>query len=161
MTLFRKFIHLRRLFRLLPKLDKSLNELEALVPKLEKINLDKRIAEMGIINEFIPRFEQLDSALVKLADVGKPIEVRVMESPKKKPVLDLTEQHELNRLRMLSKFVALSGRAREIELEWQRIQQDDNDETFAFKMLRGQNENMYFYKKGIVEGIKWCVNRFT
>lgn len=71
-------------------------------------------------------------------------------------------RHALNRWKILYRFVCLMGKAREIELEWQRIQQDEHDFNYAFQT--GMNEDKqarYLYKKGIADGIKWCVDRFS
>ena len=70
--------------------------------------------------------------------------------------------HELNRLKMAEKFKTLSERASEIEEEWRRIQQDEHDALEAFQTtLKEDNKQDYYYKKGITEGIKWCINRFS
>lgn len=69
-------------------------------------------------------------------------------------------QYEWSRLKLLSKFVNLSGKAEEIEKEWQKIQQDEHDSYFAFQVLRGQDALDHTYRKGIREGIQWCIDRF-
>lgn len=86
-----------------------------------------------------------------------------LEEPK--PVISKAElelRNELNRLKMVEKFQKLAGKAEEIELEWQRIQQNEHDALYAFQStLEEANKQDYWYKKGIAEGIKWCVERFT
>lgn len=79
------------------------------------------------------------------------------ESPKKNGKANV---HEVARLKLLMKFSHLKGRSEEIEKEWQRIQQDEHDSYFEFQVLRGQNELEHAYKKGIREGIQWCIDRF-
>lgn len=135
------------------------------------MNLDKLLLAL-------PRLAALDRAMdqisVNLASLERALRrIEEMEAPRAVPVphngrtphylgvVDKNVDHEWNRLKILSKFVNLSGKAREIELEWQRIQQDEHDEAFAHQILHGQNELAYIYKKGISEGVQWCVKRFS
>lgn len=77
-----------------------------------------------------------------------------------KPV-GLDNKYELERLRLLIKFSKLLGKEKEIELEWQRIQQDEHDFKYAFQASVGEEtQAKYLYKKGIADGVKWCINRF-
>jgi|GEM_PF-2683705 len=69
-------------------------------------------------------------------------------------------KHFVARVLLIRRFFRLVGMAREIELEWQKIQQDKNDAHFALHSLRGNAELEYIYRKGIEDGIKWCVKRF-
>jgi len=62
---------------------------------------------------------------------------------------------------VLWRFCKLLGKAKEIEIEWQRIQQDEHDAYFKFQIFRGNEQAEHAYKKGIAEGIKWCLNRFS
>lgn len=85
-----------------------------------------------------------------------------MESgPKKKAEIPKELEHEVSRLRLLAQFSGMKGKARELELEWQKIQQDEHDAFFAHQILHGKDNGNYDYKKGFVEGIKWCIDRFS
>lgn len=84
-----------------------------------------------------------------------------MEDGSKKTALPKELDHEVSRLRLLAQFSTVGGKALEIEKEWQRIQQDEHDSFFEFQVTRGNNEKEYAYKKGIADGIKWCVKRFS
>lgn len=86
----------------------------------------------------------------------KPKQAEVVV-PAKKPKPD----YELERLRLMERFHGVSGKAQQIQDEWQRIQQDEHNENFAFQVLRGNNEGVYLYKKGISDGIKWCLKNFS
>jgi len=69
---------------------------------------------------------------------------------------------ELRRLKLLSKFAGIAEKAREVELEWQRIQQDEHDFQFAFHTSKDEeSQAKYLYKKGIADGVKWCLNLFS
>lgn len=67
----------------------------------------------------------------------------------------------LKRLRLLWKFVALIPRAREIEVECQKIQQKMHDLEFSNALSRNDKEKELAYQKGYWEGILWAANRFT
>ncbi len=72
------------------------------------------------------------------------------------------QRRKWSRLRMLGKFVKVSERAEEIEKEWQRIQQNEHDALYAFQCtLQEENKQDYFYKKGIADGVKWCLKNFS
>lgn len=66
----------------------------------------------------------------------------------------------INRLKLLWKLILSSSKAREIELEWQSIQQDAHNVNFSFQNGRSTDVDVA-YKKGVVDGIKWSVNRFS
>ena len=123
---------------------------------LTRINMDisKRVKLLWKISEIVAKMEPLESEI----EAAHGNAEREAELAHRVGVLD---RHQLKRIKMLWRFASLLPKAREIELEWQKIQQDDNDETFAFNMLRGQNESLHYYKKGIAEGIQWCLNRFS
>lgn len=196
----RPILHLRRLFRLIPKLLRHIGNLEFTISKLEKLSplllrlqeaecqirelqlsaaerlipklecldsilpklsaLGNQVPELEILGQIVPKFEQLDAALAKLGELGKPVPLAVV------PVVDQSKNgskfdHEWNRLKMLGKFVQLAGKAKEVESEWQRIQQEEFDAVFAAQLTgRKDDELLFVYKKGVTEGIKWCVNRF-
>ena len=165
MTLKRKLLSLRHVLRLLPELLSHLGTLESLLPKLvalepilDKIGgLDNRVSELAILEATVPRLQSLDEALAKIERLGqiRQIETVVVQSNGN------GHNHDLDRLKVLSKFAQLTGKAKEIETEWQKIQQDEHDAHFSYQVFRGRNEVEYAYKKGIVDGIKWCVDRFS
>jgi len=134
-----------------------------LIPKLAALNqslerlsaIDTRITEMDVLHATasVAKLESLDASLKKIEQIAisNPVPVKVGSNG-----------HDVKRLQVLSKFSNLSGKAREIEVEWQRIQQDQHDALCAFEStLREENKQDYFYKKGIVMGIKWCVEHFS
>jgi hypothetical protein len=159
---------LRRLFRLIPKLVRQLDALESALPKLEAMepilvkigDLDSKVSALEVLGNTAPKLDQLNMALEKIHSLQVPVAVQAVVLPEHKNG-KAAPDHEWNRLKLLSKFVNLVGKARDIEKEWQRIQQDEHDEHFAFQVLRGNNEASYLYKKGIADGIKWCVDRFS
>lgn len=67
----------------------------------------------------------------------------------------------MNRFRILWRFCSLLGKREEIEREWQKIQQDEHDEFFRFQIYKGIAGDQLAYKRGIVDGIKWCIDRFS
>lgn len=73
----------------------------------------------------------------------------------------MIDAHQLRRLKALWKFANLGTKAREIEVEWQKIQQDEHDAFFCFQVFKGNTQADYAYKKGVADGIKWCVERFS
>lgn len=152
--MLRRLLHLRRLLRLIPKLLKALDILEVLQPKLE--------ADLLILEETVRKFENLDACLSRIESAGRrPVEAQAVAVAATKNGTHAEERYGWNRLQMIAKFASLTGKAKEIEQEWQRIQQDEHDEHFAFQVLRGSNESTYLYKKGIADGIKWCVEHFS
>jgi hypothetical protein len=60
-----------------------------------------------------------------------------------------------NRLKLLWTFVKLSSRARELELEWQKAQQERDNYAFS-----GDKEK-FLYQQGFCEGILHCMKRFS
>lgn len=65
-------------------------------------------------------------------------------------------------MRMFFQFLCMTEQAKEIEQEWQRIQQDEHDFFFAFQVTRNDDAKAeYMYKKGIADGIKWAISRFS
>lgn len=152
MTLNRRFLRLRRLLKLVPRLLSHADVLEAFLPRL--VALD---AILGRLEGFDDRLKALDKALYRMEKIGKeeaqPVAVVTHSNGK--------HDYEEGRIKMLGKFVALAGKGREIELAWQKIQQDEHDAFFAFQIFQGRNEVDYAYKKGIADGVKWCVERFS
>ena len=155
----------------------KLEALDHLQPRLEALNailerleaLDKCMPNAETLNTMVSRFESLDGAVSKIEQLGpmpKPVTVTIHQNGSK-PVATidktaLEEKHEWERLKLLARFAGAAGKAREIELEWQQIQQDENDANFAFQTLnKGNPEGVFLYKKGIADGIKWVINRFS
>lgn len=163
MTFIDRLKLIYRILELLPRLellDRFLPKMEAyerLVGKLEKF--EERTAGLQVLEATIHRIHDLDSALSRMT------EKKVEDLPKangKPDQVAVQAMHEWNRLKLLAQFASLAGRAQEIETEWQRIQQDEHDADFAFQTLKGHSEELTFiYKKGIGDGIKWCINRFS
>lgn len=132
------------------------SKINGLLPLLRSLSdTDGKIASLEKLNQTVGKIEDLDKALEQLKQVGsKPPQ---KEEPKKNPEPD---DHTWNRLQILAKFSQLAGKAREIELEWQKIQQDENDAFFKNQVQRGNDEGLYMYKKGFAEGVRWCIERF-
>lgn len=154
----------------------KLEALDALNPKLGLLNqilerlesLDRCMPDPETLNTMVSRFQSLDLAVAKIEQLGpapKPVTIKIVEQDRPKGLVDkqaLEEQHQWDRLKLLARFAGAAGKAREIEQEWQRIQQDENDAHFAFQTLnKGNPEQIYLYKKGIADGIKWVLNRFS
>lgn len=146
----------------MPKLD----SLEKNLPTLESLEYATPLIEA--VETFLPRLRTLDSILVKIEALNATIQrletlptqvVQVVEKKVTVP-LPVEQMHEWNRLKKLAKFTQMVGKAEQIEKEWQRIEQDENDELFSFQVLRGRDEVKYMYKKGIADGVRWCVERF-
>lgn len=165
MTFTRRIKLLFRIFRVIPQLD----ALDRTLPTFE--SLKEALPKIEAIQAFLPKLEALDQIFVKLEDVNTSLhklEHVAHEKPHANgnsvhPIpLETAHIQEWNRLKMLSKFVQLAGRAKEIETEWQRIQQNEHDALYAFQTtLKEESEMQYLYKKGIADGIKWCVNTFS
>lgn len=148
MKFTRRILHLRRVLGILPRLASNLDALAGLIPRL--LALDSAIRDISInlhsLEESLRRIERIEVPAIPVAHNGHAVAVR--------------QDHEWSRLKILGKFVQLSGKAKDIEMEWQKIQQDEHNAKFAFNILHGNDEHNHAYKKGIVEGIKWCVDRF-
>jgi hypothetical protein len=119
----------------------------------------KPIPQLNAIQEMVPKLEALEKFLPKITELNALIaQIEAIETgqqPKEAKVI-----HGWNRLKLLSKFALIASKGREIELEWQRIQQDSHDATFALRSGRG-TEVDESYKRGIVDGIKWCEKLFS
>ena len=163
----------------LPKLEalkwsipQRLESLDAFIPKLDALErilgrLDDagvRIPPIDVLTRLNQRLEALDGVVSKIETLSFPaIEPKPKNPviPAKTPPPDMTQKHEWDRLKMLARFCQLEGQAKAIEDEWRQIQQDENDAFFAWQSIRKSDaELLYLYKKGIADGIKWCVNRF-
>jgi len=164
-TRMRRFLQLRRLFRLLPLLLRYLDKLDALWPKLEALNqilerlssIDSRITELDVLHAAasVSRLEALDVAIKRIEKVANA------KPEPSIPVKSNGHSQEVHRLQTLSKFAQLSGKAQEIEKEWQRIQQDEFDAVFAHQITGGKNGEDLAFKQGVSKGIKWCVEHFS
>lgn len=146
-----------------------LNELDALISKIEALGtilvrleaMEKHFESHPALESLAVRLDLLDQTVQKVESLEMPKALEVVHSNGKE-VQPVQEQlHEWHRLQLLSQFVHLAGKAKEIELEWQRIQQDEHDFLFAFQVSRTEDSQAkYMFKKGIAEGVKWCVSRF-
>ena len=144
----------------LPKFD----ALQGILDHLER--MERRMPDEVTLVDMARKLSVLDATIAKIEAFRPPETVMVIQERHNGKVQvvqkpDLTEQHNWNRMKMLTQFVSLAGKAREIELEWQKIQQAENDAFFAFQSFKDKAESEYIYKKGIADGIKWCVNRFS
>ena len=162
-TLSKRATTLRDTLKMVPGLTDQVDALNSLLPKLEALgpilekigDLDSKVNELAILEAVAPRLEALNQALEKI----NKLDVREPKAPEVKHE-NIEPNHDIARLQMLSKFAALVGKAKQIEEEWQKIQQDEHDAFFAFQVMKGTNDKEYAYKKGIADGIKWCVNHF-
>lgn len=142
-------------------LDDVLVKIEALNQILVRLStVEKALSTNETLLSLANRVEALDAAVRKVEELGQPAP---KVEPTGKAVHPVKEDlMEWNRLKILSQFVALAPKAKEIEAEWQKIQQDEHDFRFAFETAPNpETEAHYVFKKGIAEGIKWCVNRFS
>jgi len=189
LTFTKRIVLSWRILRLLPKLEfldqalPALESMENIVPKLEalerlvpKLNqFDRVIARLEAMEAQLPdkdalasiteKFQYLDEAVNKIKSLGEvPVVVHQTNGHVQTMQATMIKDREIvdgwNRMKLLSKFALLASKSKEIEQEWQRIQQDEHDATFAWQSGRS-NEVDVSYKKGIVDGIKWCVNRFS
>lgn len=149
---------LDRLDSFIPKLD----ALERLLGRLEGVNgtmppketLEALNQKLGALDAVVAKIETLAYPITKAAQKTEAVVAVV-------PKEDLERKNEWNRLKMLAKFCQLEGKAKEIEDEWRKIQQDEHDFAYAFQVRNdGNPETMYLYKKGIADGVKWCVKHF-
>lgn len=142
------------------KITERIDALEGVVKKVEALDsVIDRLARFERSMPYAGVLEQLAGRLERFEEIVKKI-----ESPEPlKPVSDgkVQEVQQWNRLKLLSKFVDLSDKAEEIEKEWQRIQQDEHDFKFVFETSPQEDtQAKYLYKKGIADGVKWCLKRF-
>lgn len=126
---------------------------------MPKFQLKTTIPELDAVQDVVPKLEALEKFLPKVGELSALIaQIESIDSGKKPK--DIEVLHGWNRLKLLSKFALVASKGREIELEWQRIQQDEHDATFALRSGKSNDVDVA-YKKGIADGIKWCVNRFS
>ena len=96
--------------------------------------------------------------LKEIADLSNRLK-RIEQSSLKDDESVKTEQ-EIRRLELLKKFSNLQGKATEIELEWQRIQQEANDIDFYNQVFLGKADSEVAHKDGFVRGIKWVLEKY-
>lgn len=148
----------------------NLEVLDAVLVRIEALNgilvrlstVEKALSTNETLFSLAGRIEALDAAVRKVESLAMPEPKpetnghAVLVHPVKADLL------EWNRLKLLAKFVQLADKGKEIELEWQKIQQDEHDFQFAFQTSPNEeSQSKYLFKKGIAEGVKWCVNRFS
>lgn len=63
--------------------------------------------------------------------------------------------------KLLWKFVKVASQAETIEQEVQKIEQDAFNANFENQVYRGNRVAEEAYKKGYVDGVKWCLKRFS
>lgn len=145
-------------------MDSLVSKIVALESSVERLaSVEERLARNDTLLSLANRIDNLDRC-VSMVETSKVVAVVPVKSENgKHPPAPVSENiHEWNRLKLLAKFVSMSEKAREVELEWQRIQQDEHDFYLAFQTTPDENSKInYIFKKGIAEGIKWCVNRFS
>ena len=59
------------------------------------------------------------------------------------------------------KFRALVGKGQLIEKEWQEMEQNVFDTDFANQVQNGKHNETMAFRRGVIEGVKWCVKRFS
>lgn len=141
----------------------KLATLEATYLKLEEV--ERRMPQTSVFDSVMDRLEKMNNAMSKIERIERiPVPVSSANGEINDVATALSKHdekiHEWNRLKLLSRFVKFADKAKEIEQEWVTIQQDANNSNFAFQSGRGVEVDVS-YKKGIVDGIKWCVNRFS
>lgn len=141
-------------------LDSVIAQIETLGSILDRLSLlEGKLKTNASLESLAYRLESLDRVVKNIETLSQPkapVSNGVIVHPAKQDLL------EWNRLKLLSKFVQLADKGKEIEQEWQRIQQDEHDYQFAFHTDNNEEtQAKYMYKKGITEGVKWCVSRFS
>lgn len=147
----------------IPKLD----ALERVLSRLE--SMGARMPSPEEIDALADRLEALDSTVARIEALGthpKPVMVYVAsngDKPKAKvDQVQLAQKHEWDRLKLLSRFVQAAEQSQKLEQDWQKIQQGEHDAFFEFQsMNKDDSKVMWMYKKGVSDGVKWCINRFS
>lgn len=71
-------------------------------------------------------------------------------------------RHLVWRIRLVYIFSQLIWKATEIETAWKEIQQNEHDFHYAFNCRpNDETQSQYLYKKGLADGVKWCISRFS
>lgn len=123
--------------------------------------LERRMPPIGILEALASRLEGLDKMLTKV-EASSPAITPAVAAASPQTQVSIDALREWERLKLLSQFVHLFGKGKEIETEWQRIQQDEHDFQFAFNSSpTEENQSKYLYKKGIADGVKWCLKNFS
>jgi hypothetical protein len=145
-----------------------IDTLEAIIAKIEALGailgrleaLESHLTANQALESLAEHLEHLDHVIMRIENLEQPIMAVATVPVNGHPVKE--DLQEWQRLQLLSKFVQLAGKAKEIEQEWQRIQQDEHDFLFAFQVSGTEDsQGKYLYKKGLGDGIKWCVDRFS
>ena len=151
------------------KLVNRIDLIEGIVTKIEGLgkvldrleSIESKLSGNQSLETLASRIEALDAAVRKV----ETLSLATPEAPKQNGATVHPVKQDLiewNRLKLLTKFVALADKGKEIEQEWQRIQQDEHDFQFAFQSNPNeQTQANYVFKKGIAIGVKWCVERFS
>lgn len=139
-------------------IEESVKKVESLGDILERLEwAQKNMPTFGVLEALAERLDALNRVVVTIEETPSPTKL-VAKTNGSKP----EDVRDWERLKLLSKFVHLSGKSKDIEDEWRRIQQDEHDFEFAFKTSpTEESQSKYLYKKGIADGIKWCVNLFS
>ena len=163
MSLWKRIEFLWRVFKLIPRLE----TLEVTVPTLEA--LESAIPKLEAIDRFLPRIQALEAIFTKietlnvlverLETMNEPVLIHTNGKSHPQSTPDQTV-HDYRRLKLLMKFSHLQGKAREIELEWQTIQQAAHDRSFYNQVYLGKAESEVAHKDGFVRGVQWCIERF-
>lgn len=155
---------LRTAYSLINDLDK----IEVIVGRIENLgtvlgrleSIEKTLATCQPLENLADRLGALNNAVTKIETLQGVVPTDEIVNKTIHPVKQ--DLMEWNRLKLLAKFVQLADKGQEIEQEWQRIQQNEHDFEFAFHSTPSEEtQGQYLFKKGIAEGIKWCVNRFS
>lgn len=162
---FKRLVTFRAVDEAIPKLadlQKFIPKLDALQEVLTRLDeMERRMPDEDTVAAISSKLNSLDSAVHKIETLTVPVLNQAPIPVKTKELrADSEIRHDWQRLKMLSQFSQMAGKAKQIEQEWQKIQQDEHDEFFKFQTLGKSAELEYIYKKGISEGIKWCVNQF-
>lgn len=65
------------------------------------------------------------------------------------------------RLTLLWKFIKLIPRARELEIECQKLEQKMHDIQFSHDIAPGSKDAELARAQGMIEGIKFCIGKFN
>jgi hypothetical protein len=65
----------------------------------------------------------------------------------------------ITRLKVYFNFIKIGKYARDLELDLQKIEQEMNNLQFRNDMSRDQKDIEFVEQRGVVRGIKWCLER--
>lgn len=163
MNLTKRIKLLWRVFKLMPRLETleatvpTLDALESAIPKLETI--DRFLPKLEALEAIFTKIEALNVLVERLETMNEPVLIHTNGKPHPQPTPDQTV-HDYKRLKLLMQFSRFQGKAREIELEWQKIQQSAHDRSFYNQVYLGKAESEVAHKDGFVRGVQWCIERF-